>query len=135
MTPKQFTLIQDTFEKLKPVAGDAAVLFYDRLFALDPSLPSLFPGTREEQAQAWMQALSLAVTALRHTNALGAVLGPMCQCHGHGFLAAHSEVLVPCLLWTLERKLGTEFTEEVREAWMAGYNVLSSAAKPMVRAA
>ena len=38
LTAAQKTLVQDTFAIITPIADDAAALFYQRLFKLDPSL-------------------------------------------------------------------------------------------------
>ena len=51
MTPEQVTLVQESFELVVPIAETAAVLFYDRLFELDPSLRPLFK--RTWQPSAW----------------------------------------------------------------------------------
>ena len=43
MTPKQISLIQQSWEKVLPIADKAADIFYTTLFEMDPSLTSLFP--------------------------------------------------------------------------------------------
>ena len=42
MTSRQISLVQDSFQLVQPILEDAAMLFYRRLFELDPSLRSLF---------------------------------------------------------------------------------------------
>jgi Globin len=42
MTPENQTLVRDSFAKVVPIAPQAAAMFYDRLFMLDPSLKPLF---------------------------------------------------------------------------------------------
>ena len=42
MTPEQATLVQDSFRLVVPIKGQAAALFYGRLFAIDPSTAPLF---------------------------------------------------------------------------------------------
>jgi hemoglobin-like flavoprotein len=41
----------------------------------------------------------------------------------------HYDTVAAALLWTLERGLGESFTPEVRDAWAAAYEVLSSTMK------
>ena len=41
MTEEQKVLVQTSFDKVIPISDAAAVLFYDQLFALDPSLRGL----------------------------------------------------------------------------------------------
>ena len=43
MTPEQITLVQTSFQKVVPIAGTAADLFYDRLFETAPETRALFP--------------------------------------------------------------------------------------------
>ena len=49
MTPEQIALVQSSFRQVAPIADRAAVLFYARLFELDPSLRRLFHGDMTEQ--------------------------------------------------------------------------------------
>src|SRR5262245_2973628 len=44
MTPEQVTYVQDSFAKVQPIAGQAADMFYDRLFEIAPEVRALFPG-------------------------------------------------------------------------------------------
>ena len=41
MTPDQVQLVQQSFAKVVPISELAAVLFYDRLFEVAPSVKSL----------------------------------------------------------------------------------------------
>ena len=43
MTPKQISLVQDSWKKVLPIAPQAAEIFYDTLFEMDPALKPLFP--------------------------------------------------------------------------------------------
>jgi hypothetical protein len=36
MTPEQVALVQESFAKVAPIADQAAIMFYDRLFELAP---------------------------------------------------------------------------------------------------
>ena len=36
MTPEQVRLVQESFAKVAPIADQAAIMFYDRLFELAP---------------------------------------------------------------------------------------------------
>ncbi len=42
MTPDQIAWVQSSFAQVVPIADQAAVLFYDRLFHLDPAVRPLF---------------------------------------------------------------------------------------------
>ena len=45
---------------VRPIADDAAALFYRRLFELDPSLERMFKGDMAEQRRKLMQMLTAA---------------------------------------------------------------------------
>ena len=49
MTPEQVTLIQQSFSKVAPISEQAAVMFYDRLFEVAPSVRAMFPEDMTEQ--------------------------------------------------------------------------------------
>ena len=49
MTPEQIKLVQDSFAKVRPIAGTAADLFYGRLFEIAPQVRPLFPDDMAEQ--------------------------------------------------------------------------------------
>ena len=40
MTPDQIALVQQSFAKVAPIADQAAILFYDRLFEIAPQISS-----------------------------------------------------------------------------------------------
>jgi methyl-accepting chemotaxis protein len=43
MTPEQIVLVQESFRKMATSADQAAEIFYNNLFELDPELRGLFP--------------------------------------------------------------------------------------------
>jgi nitric oxide dioxygenase len=42
LTGAEIGLVQDSFAMVEPIAGDAAAMFDDRLFEIDPDLRRLF---------------------------------------------------------------------------------------------
>ena len=70
VTPARKTLVQDSFANIATIADDAAVLFYQRLFEIDPSLRRMFPGDMTEQRKKLMQMLTAAVKGLDHLDRL-----------------------------------------------------------------
>ena len=65
MTPKQVNIVQNSFTLVEPIAEQAAGLFYDRLFSLDPGLRSMFHGNMADQGKKLMATLAIAVNGLR----------------------------------------------------------------------
>ena len=127
MTPEQITLVQDSFQKVVPIREAAAEMFYDRLFALDPSLKPLFKGDLAEQGRKLMVMLATAVNGLALLENIVPVIEALGQRHGdYGVQPSHYATVAEALLWTLEQGLGEAFTDEVRQAWVAAYTILSS---------
>jgi hemoglobin-like flavoprotein len=140
LTDTQIALVQKSFAVIAPIADDAAVLFYQRLFELDPSLKSMFKGDMADQRRKLMQMLTAAVKGLQRLDRLVPVVEDLGRRHvGYGVTDQHYETVGAALLWTLEKGLGREFTPEVREAWATVYGLLANtmrnaAAKQLVAA-
>ena len=127
MTPEQKSLVQSTFQLVLPIADTAAVIFYDRLFELDPSLRHMFRGDMKEQRQKLMQMIVVAVKGLDRLEELVPAVEALGRRHaGYGVTERHYETVGAALLWTLEKGLGSVFTAEVREAWTAVYQLLAA---------
>ena len=126
MNSEQITLVQTSFSDVRPIAATASGLFYDRLFALDPSLRPLFKGDMTEQGRMLMSTLSSAVNSLTKLDALAPVLRSLGARHvTYGVRTEHYETVGSALLWTLEQGLGEKFTPSVREAWTAAYDLMA----------
>ena len=85
MTPEQKQLVRDSFAKLGPIADDAAALFYQRLFTLDPKLRALFTHDLKEQGRKLMSMIATAVAQLDKVEVLVPVLRELGKRHvGYG---------------------------------------------------
>ena len=130
MTPRQIENVQSSFELVKPIAGAAGLMFYQRLFEVDPSLRGMFRATPQEQAHKLMQMLAVAVSSLNRVEQLVPVLEEMGSRHAtYGVRDEHYDTVGACLLWTLEQGLGAGFTDAVRNSWTAAYDLLSGVMK------
>lgn len=127
MTPRQVELVQTTWEKVVPIADQAAMLFYNRLFELDPELRPLFKGGIKEQGKKLMQMITLAVRGLGDLGKLVPTVEDLGARHvGYGVRKKDYETVGAALLWTLEKGLGEAFTPEVEDAWFTVYNLLAT---------
>ena len=127
MTPRQITLVQESFRKVLPIADTAATIFYARLFELDPSLRKLFSGDMKRQGMMLMSMIASAVRGLSDPNALIPVLTALGRRHGgYGVVDAHYTTVAEALLWTLGQGLGDEFTPDTRDAWVAAYSMMAT---------
>lgn len=126
MTATEVALIQRSFAQVRPILEDAALLFYERLFELDPSLRSLFRSSREAQAQKLTQALTVVVKGLENPAQLRGAIEALGRRHaGYGVREDHYTTVGEALIWTLERGLGRAFTPDVRAAWVDAYGWLA----------
>jgi hemoglobin-like flavoprotein len=126
MTPYQITLVQSSFAMVTPIAEQAAALFYDRLFTLEPALRPMFRGDMSEQGKKLMSTLALAVNGLKRPEKIIPAVQHLGRKHvGYGVQPRHYEVVGEALLWTLEQGLGEAFTWETEEAWTAAYTLLA----------
>ena len=129
-TQAQVALVQHTFSLVAPIADDAAILFYRRLFELDPGLQPLFTSDMAEQRKKLMQMLGVAVKGLDNVDRLVPVVEDLGRRHvSYGVKDEHYDTVGAALLWTLEQGLGDGFTPEVREAWTVVYDLLATTMK------
>lgn len=127
MTPQQVTLVQESWAKVVPISDTAAELFYTRLFALEPSLQSLFKGDMKEQGSKLMGMIGVAVRGLKRLDEIVPAVKALGQRHvTYGVRAAHYDTVGAALLWTLGQGLGESFTKDVEDAWTEVYGVLAS---------
>ncbi|TQV78121.1 hemin receptor [Exilibacterium tricleocarpae] len=127
MTPEQITLVRSTFAKVVPISETAAQLFYDRLFALDPTVQPLFTGDMKAQGVKLMRMIGTVVSKLTQLEELVPALQDLALRHvGYGVENRHYATVGEALLWTLEQGLGEDFNDEVKAAWTQAYALLSS---------
>lgn len=126
MTPMDRIRVQDTFEAVKPIADQAAALFYGRLFEIAPEMKPMFKGDMEEQGRKLMKMLAIAVAGLNDLGMLVPALQKLGQGHvAYGVRPEHYSPVGEALLWTLEQGLGDAFTPEVKDSWIKVYGILS----------
>jgi hemoglobin-like flavoprotein len=136
MTPVQIEAVKESWSKVVPIADQAAVLFYQRLFTLDPSLRALFKPDMTEQRKLLMTMLGTAVGGLDRFDRIVPAVQALGQRHkGYGVTEANFATVGQALLWTLEQGLGDAFTPDVREAWTAAFGLVSGTMKDAARAA
>lgn len=130
MTPKQITLVQDSWRHVEPMSELAAELFYARLFALDPSVRPLFKSDMKQQGRKLMSMISFAVGSLARLDGIAPALQVLGRRHAaYGVQERHYAAVGAALLWALGQGLGKRFTREIEDAWRAAYETLASAMK------
>ena len=117
MTPRQVSLVRETWERVVPIQEQAATIFYQTLFAADPSLRPLFRSNLDEQKRKLMTMIGVAVNALDRLETIAPAVRSLGQRHGsYGVKASDYSTVGAVLLATLEQGLGAAFTVDVRDA-------------------
>jgi len=130
MTPEQKHLIRESFPAIREVAGPVSLLFYGRLFALEPALQPMFRQDIELQGRKLMDMLTTVVDNLDHFEGLAPTLRALGQKHvGYGVRPEHYQVLAQALIWALAQALDTAFYPELRSAWLGVIEAVSLAMK------
>jgi hemoglobin-like flavoprotein len=126
MNQHHVQLVQESYELVKPIAGIATDLFYDRLFQLDPNLRPMFKSDLGEQKHNLMTTLTFAVAGLNKPERIISTVQRLGARHtGYGVQPQHYQTVGAAILWTLAQGLGDAFTPEVEEAWTAVYTLLA----------
>jgi hemoglobin-like flavoprotein len=119
-------LVQHSWQQVVPIADAAGQLFYDNLFAEDPSLRPLFKGDMQQQAHKLTTMITAAVSKLDDLDTLVPILQDLGKRHGgYGVLPSHYDTVGAALLKTLGQGLGEAFTPQTRQAWVSVYGVMS----------
>jgi hemoglobin-like flavoprotein len=126
-TQKDIALVVKSFDKVVPIAGLAADIFYDRLFEVAPALRPMFPADMRDQKRKLFVMIATAVQGLGDLNKLVPQLKVLGARHGgYGVKSSHYDIVGDALLWTLAKGLGDAFTPDVERAWTRVYGVLAS---------
>jgi hemoglobin-like flavoprotein len=135
MTPKQAALIRSSWANLAPIQVQAAQLFYDRLFELDPKLRRMFKGDMAAQGKKLMALLDRVVNSLDNIATLVPTTQSLGRRHAdYGVRDEHYDTVANALLWALKQGLGEAFTAEVEAAWVEAYTFLAQTMKDAANA-
>ncbi len=126
-------LVQNSFQKVIPIADTAVDIFYTELFALDPSLKKIFPvdqAAMNSQKNKLRDMLVAAVNGLSQIDKLVPVLQDLGKRHvGYQVKADHYDTVGTALIIALGKGLGPDFTPEVKSAWVETYTLMSNVMK------
>lgn len=130
MDAKQVAVVQQSFEKVVPLGDQVADIFYSELFAIEPSLRSMFKGDMREQKKKLLATLALVVRSLHAPQEiLGAAQKLAVKHLDYGVIPEHYTLVGNALLRTLKKGLGPQYTSEVHEAWIAAFRTLAGIMK------
>jgi hemoglobin-like flavoprotein len=126
MTPRQISLIEDSWDYIITNTEEAGKLFYTRLFEQSPHLKHLFKENMRDQERKLMSMIALAVSKLNNLDeVLNDVKALGTRHKGYGVKDEYYGDVAGALLWTLEQGLGDKWNDEVKEAWTSLYVTLA----------
>jgi len=130
MTPRQISLVQESFAAVRADADAAAALFYAKLFEQQPRLRTLFADDMTQQRQLLMKMIGAAVAHLERVDELLPALHDLGRRHaGYGVRDEDYEPVGAALLAKLAEAFRPAFSDELRDAWASAYGILASAMK------
>lgn len=130
MTSHQVYLIRKSFAELARHDHVAALVFYRRLFEIDPSLRPMFKGDIEVQSKKLLDMLAVLIAMLERPLGLELELRAMGSRHaGYGVKNEHYATVGTALFDMLAETLDSKFTLEVRAAWTALYGAVETTMK------
>jgi len=122
--------VQADWARVVPIAEQAATLFYERVFELEPSLRPLFKSDLSEQKLKLLKMIGATVSGLDDLAGLLPTVQALGQRHvGYGVRAEHYVTIGSALLWTLKQGLGDAFGRENELAWIEVYGLLADTMK------
>jgi hemoglobin-like flavoprotein len=128
MTAYEIKLVQDSWNKLKPMGQQAGELFYSKLFIAAPGIRHMFRGDISEQAHKLIFMLTYAVSRLSCLESIETDIRKLALRHNnYGAKPEHYDIVGECLLATLQQGLNGDWNEELRKAWTKIYTTLSKA--------
>lgn len=124
----QVEKLENSFEKVKPQADAFVTSFYGNLFTDYPQAKPLFEETdMAKQGQKLLQSLVLVIENLRKPDVLGGALKGLGARHvQYGALPEHYPLVGNTLLKTFAEYLGTEWTDDVQQAWVDAYGAITT---------
>lgn len=126
MTPDEIALVQRSFAKLAPDAEAVAADFYARLFETAPETRPLFKGDMAEQRKKLMATFGIVVSGLSSLESVLPAASALARKHvNYGVKAEHYPPVGAALLWTLEKRLGPDWSPELAAAWTTAWGLLS----------
>ena len=128
MSTEQRRLVCNSFDLARDLSRPFALLFYGKLFEMDPSARALFHNDLTLQGQKLMDMLSAIVESLDDFDFMRSKLAELGRKHAsYGVRLEQYGTLVTALLWTLGQALGGDFDAPTREAWKAALAAVGEA--------
>ena len=126
-TGLKVTLLEQSFEKVKPQADEFITSFYSNLFTDYPAAKPLFAhANMKEQGKKLLRSLVFVIDNLRRPGELSNTLKGLGARHvKYGAMPEHYPLVGNTLLKTFEQYLGTDWTPDTKQAWVDAYSLIT----------
>jgi len=126
MTAREIDLIENSWEFILNNTTEPGMLFYDKLFQIDPQLWSLFKADLKSQSQKLITLITFAISKLHNIDEIIQDVQALGKRHvGYKVQPGHYAIVGEALIWTLEKGSGFRWNEETMKAWVKLYSTLS----------
>jgi hemoglobin-like flavoprotein len=130
MTFDQRRLVRQSFDSLREQAGPVSLLFYGKLFELDPSARRLFHNDLAVQGRKLVDTLAIVTDSLDRFESMRPRLADLGRQHaGYGVRPEQYDTVITALVWAISQALGPDFDAPTRDAWTLALADLSAAMK------
>jgi len=128
LTAADRRLVRTSFDALREQSGPLGLLFYGKLFELDPSARAMFHVDLGEQVRKLMDMLAWIVQSLDDADAMTGRLGELGRQHaGYGVRTDQYDTVTAALLFAFAQALGPDFDTATRAAWRAALTAVTAA--------
>ena len=117
-TASQRKLVRDSFDLIRPQMRPVSLLFYGRLFELDPAARRLFHIDIAVQGRKLMDTLDAVAASIDRIESMEGRLIELGRQHAnYGVRPEQYDTVMSALLWAFTQALGADFDRPTREAW------------------
>lgn len=126
MDARKVRLVRESFQTIATDGPRVGETFYQELFAIDPTLRSMFRNSMDDQNKKLIAALTLIVRSLTSPEDVATPIEKLAVKHlQYGVKPEHYTYVGNALLRTLRSRLGADFTPELCEAWTETFRMLT----------
>lgn len=126
LTNRQIELVGQSWDAILHSPHETGIIFYQKLFELDPELRHFFKEDIRIQAQKLIDMITFIVHKLNNLDEIIADVKSLGLKHKQILIRPeHYDTVAKSLLWTLEKALGPHYSKEVEEAWSSVYKMLA----------
>jgi hemoglobin-like flavoprotein len=127
MTQEQIALVKNSWKIFRNIeASIIADVFYTKLFFDTPRLRRMFPKDMDLQYKKLIDMLTSIVSKLDNADQIDDELKVLAIRHvGYGVRKEHYKLVGNALIWTLEKGLGHDWNDKLKESWLACYTMIA----------